>query len=64
MKVSIINVDNIPYVIKKRVDNYLLLVDINNPENFMIHKVIKNNNKESLIPLDNQEEFINALNKF
>lgn len=64
MKVSIINVDNIPYVIKKRVDNYLLLVDINNPENFMIHKVIKNNNKESMIPLDNQEEFINALNKF
>lgn len=64
MKVSIINVDNIPYVIKKRIDNYLLLVDINNPENFMIHKVIKNNNKESLIPLDNQEEFINALNKF
>ena len=60
--------DNIEYTeiakIEYNNNTYIFLSDLENPENFCIRKLIKENNEEYIIGLDSKEEFDNVLNLF
>ena len=60
--------DNIEYTEIDRIENnnnvYIVLSDIENPENFCIRKLINENNEDFIIGLDSKEEFDTILKIF
>lgn len=60
--------DNIEYTEIDRIENnnntYVVLSDLENPENFCIRKLIKENNEEYIVGLDSKEEFDTILKIF
>lgn len=60
--------DGITYVIVDTINikdnDYVYLSEINNPKNFCIRKVVKENNEEYYDGLDNNNEFDLALLEF
>lgn len=60
--------DNIEYTEVDRVENnnntYVFLSNLENPEDFCIRKLIKENNEEYIIGLDSKEEFDTILTIF
>ena len=60
--------DNIEYTEIDRVNynhnTYLILSDLDNPNDFCVKKLINENNYEYIIELNNKEEFNNVLKIF
>ena len=60
--------DNIEYTEIDRIEDnnniYVVLSDLENPENFCIRKLINENNEEFIIGLDSKEEFDKVLKIF
>lgn len=60
--------DNIEYTEIDRIEDnnniYVVLSDLENPENFCIRKLINENNKEFIVGLDSKEEFDKVLKIF
>jgi len=60
--------NNIEYTEITRIEynnnTYLVLSDLENPENFCIRKLIIENNEEYIIGIDTKEEFDTVLNLF
>ena len=60
--------DNIEYTEIDRVNynhnTYVILSDLDNPNDFCVKKLINENNYEYIIELNNKEEFYNVLKIF
>lgn len=60
--------DNVEYTEVDKIEynnnTYVFLSNLDNPENFCIRKLIKENDEEYIIGLDTKEEFNNVLNLF
>lgn len=60
--------DNIEYTEVDKIEynnnTYIFLSNLENPENFCIRKLIKENNEEYIVGIDSKEEFDNVLNLF
>ena len=60
--------DNIEYTETDRVNynhnTYVILSDLDNPNDFCVKKLINENNYEYIIELNNKEEFNNVLKIF
>ena len=60
--------DNIEYTEIDRIEDnnniYVVLSDLENPENFCIRKLINENNDEFIVGLDSKEEFDKVLKIF
>ena len=60
--------DNIEYTEVDKIEynnnTYIFLSDLENPENFCIRKLIKENDEEYIVGLDTEEEFDKILNLF
>jgi len=60
--------DNIEYTEVDKIEynnnTYVFLSDLENPENFCIRKLLKENDEEYIIGLDSKEEFDTILNLF
>lgn len=60
--------DNIEYTEIDRIEDnnniYVVLSDLENPENFCIRKLINENNEEFIVGLDSKEEFDKVLKIF
>ena len=59
-EVDIYTFDNKNYVLLDRIENYLFLSNEKNDHDMMIRK-IENQDEETLLPLESDEEFENAL---
>lgn len=62
---TVILEDNIRYIILDKIEKnnnkYIYLSNIDTPEDFCIRKMVKENNQEMLLGLDNKNEFELAL---
>lgn len=56
--------DNVEYAIVKEINNYLLLVNTSNEEDWCIRKNVTDGDQKVITPLDNDEEFDKALALF
>lgn len=56
--------DNVEYAILKEKENYLLLVNANDENDWCIRKSALENGAKIVVPLDNDEEFDKALALF
>ena len=67
MQVEVLDIDNKKYMVLNEIsdndETYLYLSNINDPKDFLIRKLDKNN-KEYLINLDDKEEFKKAMGYF
>lgn len=68
IEVNVITIDGIEYteVMRLPLDGniYVYLSDLDNPDNFFIHKLIEEDGKTYIIGLDSKEEFDRALLHF
>ena len=60
MEISVINIDGIEYTIIDKIDKYIYLLDLNNPNNFKI----MTETKEELVSVTDEMEINNALDLF
>lgn len=56
--------DNKDYMVAKEKDNYLYLVNINDPKDFCIRKEIIEDGKKVIVGLQDFDEFTKALDLF
>ena len=65
MELEVITLENgTEYAVAKEINNYLLLINPENPEDFCIRKNVIKEGKEFIESLDSDEEFDNALELF
>lgn len=62
-KVSLVMINGIDYIISHRFSDYVYLIEIDNPSNYLIRKIVKTNSGESLEVI-NDQEYMNALEIF
>lgn len=60
MEISVINIDGIEYTIIDKIDKYIYLLDLNNPNNFKI----MTETKEELVSVTDEMEINIALDLF
>ena len=60
MEISVINIDGIEYTIIDKIDKYIYLLDLNNPNNFKI----MTETKEELVSVTDEIKINNALDLF
>lgn len=60
MEINVINIDGIEYTLIDKIDKYIYLLDLNNPNNFKI----MTETKEELVSVTDEMEINNALDLF
>ena len=67
MQLEVLDINNKKYMVLNELtddnETYVYLSNIKNPKDFVVRKVDKND-KEVLINLDNEEEFVKAMDLF
>ena len=65
---NVVTIDGVEYTEISRLDNdgniYVFLSNLGNPKDFGIRKLIKENDEDYLVELDNKEEFIKIFKLF
>lgn len=60
MEINVINIDGIEYTLIDKIDKYIYLLDLNNPNNFKI----MTETKEELVSVTDEMEINKALDLF